>query len=489
MNPTIKFYTDVLKDIFVGVTEEGELQINLPNGEVKPIKDTKSKKPIALPTNELLRNKPKDYMFFHPLAEHLNRGEPRITQLFRGWIIYHMSSIAQELCHELMEVAVDPDRQRNLTAKQGEFLKFVGKTNDKTVADMRKVIEASGKAPTNRFINITLSKSTDKSLNWLRQANISFPVLDGAEDEAPFGVKGVSKTNARAIRGMLRYVFGSIYESMEDASATSLSIGSSDETAPYFESLLQVIISFGNMYHEMCKLHKKSLSPGLIERAKFSMDWADELSNLSNLRKRIPVLELDDFEEESSRKNVKSPELKPVATNSKPDWALDASAQQQQVQQQQQQAQQYNQPTQQPKQQGGVTAREALEQHNKAMMQQQVVNPYQQQHAHPYSNMPQQHLPGNWAQANNQMMQMQQMQQMHPMNDIQQRMVNATNQAMMSGQPNMNMMHGNMGMNPNMQMGGMGMNPNMGFGQPGFNQPNQWPMGFNNMPNQGNRFM
>lgn len=488
MNPTIKFYTDILSDICVGVTEEGELQLTLPNGDVKQVKDIKSKKPIALPTSELLRNEPKEYMFFHPLAEHLNRGEPRITQLFRGWIIYHMSSIAQELCHELMEVAVDPDRQRNLTAKQGEFLKFVGKTNDKTVADMRKVIEASGKAPTNRFINITLSKSTDKSVNWLRQANITFPVLDGADDEAPFGVKGVSKTNARAIRGMLRYVFGSIYEIMENADGAPVSIGSSNDTAPYFESLLQVIVAFGNMYHEMCKLHKKSLSPGLIERAKFSMTWVNELGNLSNLRKRVPVFELDESEEETSRKDIKMPEMKAGVNNTgKPDWALDVAAQQRSQQQAQQQYNQQPQPQQQ-QQQGGMTAREALDKRNKAIQQQQNANPYQQP-VMGYGMGVYQPTPNNWAQANNQMMQMQQMQQMHPMNDIQQRMMNATNQAMMNSRPNMNMGYGGMGGMPNMQMGGMGMNPNMGFGQPGFNQPNQWPMGYNNMPNQGNRFM
>lgn len=329
LNPTIQFYTDILADIGIGVTSEGVLQALLPNNEVKNIKDTKTKKLVSLPLNELLRNNPKDYTFFHPLSESITKGEPHITQLFRGWIVYHLGSLSQELCFELMEVAVDPERQRKLSARQSVFLEFVGKTNSKTLEDMERVIKASGKAPADRFVNITLSKSTDTSQNWYRQANISFPVLEGEEDEAPFGVKNMSKTNARAVRGMLRYVFGHLGEVAMDAPNKTAVIGSSNDIAPYFDALLQTLIEFGSMYQDFIRLHKKILSPAFQERATFRLGWVDQIKDMESLRKRIPLI--DDLDEpETKVKTVQRPKVQagtaPAPAPAAPAWALKADA-------------------------------------------------------------------------------------------------------------------------------------------------------------------
>lgn len=321
MNAALKFYTSILKDINVDVDEKGALIKTLPDGKTQAIKDTKTGVPFAIPTNELLRNHIDDYTFFNPLAEHLNRGESRVIQALRGWVIFHYCELAQAMALELMEAAADMEVQKKMSTRQAAYLKQVGPADQKTVDALAKVIRATDRAPSRRFLTIFMAMSQNVKQNWLRQANLSFPVLDGDEDEPPFETKGLRKSDVRAIRGMMKYIYGGLYEAAQESEGGYVAIGSADQVAPYFDSLVQTIIQLGTLFRTKAKLHRKVLTKDLYDKCNVSLDWVEQLSNYSDYRKMVPPIDNDDDE------SVKgAPQPKAPAPTKAPSWSLQAGS-------------------------------------------------------------------------------------------------------------------------------------------------------------------
>lgn len=318
MNKAVQFYADVLKGINVDTTEEGALMKTLPDGKVQAIKDVATGMPYALPTNTLLRNKLNDYTFFNPLSEHLNRGESKVIQAFRGWVVFHYCELAQAMALELMQAAASLDVQKSMNNKQAAYLKMVGEADQKTVDALGKVIRSTDKAPSRRFLTIYMSQATDIKQSWLRQANLSFPVLDGDDDEAPFETKGLRKSDIRAIRGMMKYIYGTLWEMASTSDKSQVEIGSGNQVAPYFDSLIQTILQLSQLFKSKATLHRKVLTKELYDKCNVSLDWAELLGNYSDYRKMIPIVDNEDDESV-----VSAPTPKPQATN--PAWAFQAS--------------------------------------------------------------------------------------------------------------------------------------------------------------------
>ena len=321
MNNGNKFYKDLLADICIDTDDEGRLSKVLPDGKRQAVKDTSTGVPYALPTSALLRNHIDDFVFFHPLSEHLNRGEPKVIQAMRGWVVFHFCELAQTLALQLMEAGASLDVQKTMNTRQAAYLKYVGEVDHKTVEALSKVIRSTDKAPSRRFLTINMTNATDSSRSWLRQANLSFPVLDGDDDEAPFEVKGLRKSDIRAIRGMMKYIYGTLWEVAAASDKAKVEIGSGNQIAPYFDAMVQTILQLAELFRQKAKLHRKVLTQELYDKCNAKLDWVELLGNYDEYRKLIPVVDNEEV--------VETPVAAPVAD--KPKWALNAGATQQPV--------------------------------------------------------------------------------------------------------------------------------------------------------------
>src|SRR5690606_20842115 len=234
-----EFYIPLLEDVGIfDKSGEGLLSF-LHNGEPLPV--TIDWKRLVLPIQQILKDGDWDKRIpFSPLSEQINQGPSPVLVALKGYIHQRITYTIKVLALELLELAIDPARQKKLNAKAGKLLAPLADADQKTLDTLKRVIDAVSDAPEKRIVTMYLMPKGEDGA--LRTCKVSFPILDEADNGETgtfFGVKMPRKKDKAIIVALFRDVIlgGSPYYH-------GYSCGSVNQVAPFLHSMLSCFSKF-----------------------------------------------------------------------------------------------------------------------------------------------------------------------------------------------------------------------------------------------------
>lgn len=241
---------------------------------------------LALPTAERLRSGNwHGVIAFHPFSEHVLRGESPVLKKIRMGVNYRLATVLRSLLIQFVELGADSARHARLSPKASELLSAVKDVDEKSVAAMEKIIEATQEGGPQKVISIYLKRGgTLRDQKYSRVAVVSVPFLEAFQEgdgTHVYGVKVRRKDHA-AFQSLVEYILPGA-EDLESYSA-----GSKSADAPYFDALMHAFYNVSKRLNEVVKIHKKQLSDA--EDLVTDLSWIEAFTDLSVYRDVIPPL-------------------------------------------------------------------------------------------------------------------------------------------------------------------------------------------------------
>ena len=286
--------------------------------------------PAVLPLDEQLKQPPGTTEIFHPLFEHLARGESKQVAEYRRALTerFHLTFMA--MASELLTIAASQQMHATLTPEQSEFLSFVPEADE----TMLKKFDALWKAMPDgqnqkAFVSMYLKKGGvlhGKSVH--RAAVVSFPlykqlVEDGQKREAEMEArkKLPKKKDAKAddklppvpnetygvsLRQVDRDSFIKLFQYMVPGidEAESYSAASNSNIAPSMDAVMRAAERLAGPINDLVERFADKLSETARIIMRVEDKWVDDFLNLAPLQVEIRMIPLP----ESG--NVQSPEMK-----------------------------------------------------------------------------------------------------------------------------------------------------------------------------------
>ena len=280
----IEFYTDVLKSFGATVTEDG--QVISPNNKPLEIKGKK----LVLPTRERLKkNDWSETWPFHPMCEDAVMGQSALIHWLSKTTKIALTVAITQIVSLVLETAARPELQEQ--AKDPKLVDILGSCKGakaSTLTCWNRIVTKINDSEV-ELLHIALNRGgTIDGEKYHRVCKVHFPMLDDNDDDGLLcGVK-VSKTDKAAILGLLRYVLSDV----------TWVFGSND-TVPYFHSLMSMYASFIKRYNFFAKVLKR-ISDFKVK----STDWILELNDLRQYLNKIPKLSGNEGELTRAAKKV-----------------------------------------------------------------------------------------------------------------------------------------------------------------------------------------
>lgn len=279
------FYTDILASLNIHDVGEGLLTLKFPvgDGEFSEKPCTSNSKRLTLPTDALIRSgKWEGLLAFHPLSENLLRGESEVLKFIRTMVRFRLSSTASQLMSELMGIAADPERHKELKPKQAEFLKQVQNANDKTESLVNTKLLSRH---FDDLLNIYLKRGGQfKGEEYRRVAAVSFPIWDelNAKGKMIYDIDCGSVKNKKTIASMFEFIFPNPDDQNQWSAA------SNETVAPYFQALMQCYARVAHHLNALVHKYRKHLQfPDML---KIPLDWVVALEHLPDWKGLIAPL-------------------------------------------------------------------------------------------------------------------------------------------------------------------------------------------------------
>lgn len=279
------FYTDLLASLNVHDVGDGLLTLKFPvgDGEYSEKPCTSNGKRLTLPTDALIRNgKWEGLLAFHPLSENLLRGESEVLKFIRTMVRFRLSSTASQLIAELMGIAADPTRHKDLKPSQAEFLKSVQHANDKTESLVNTKLLSRH---FDDLLNIYLKRGGQfKGEEYRRVAAVSFPIWDelSSKGKMIYDIDCGSVKNKKTIASLFEFIFP------KPDDQDHWSAASNESVAPYFQALMQCYAKVAKHLNSIVKKYKKHLQ--YPEMLAIPLDWVDGLEHLPAWKSLIAPL-------------------------------------------------------------------------------------------------------------------------------------------------------------------------------------------------------
>lgn len=284
-NQVRHFYTDLLASLNIHDVGDGLLTLKFPVGEgeysEKPC--TSNGKRLSLPTDALIRSGKWDGLLaFHPLSENLLRGESEILKFLRTMVRFRLSSTASQLMAELMGIAADPARHKDLKPTQAEFLKSVQHANDKTESLVNTKLLGRH---FDDLLNIYLKRGGQfKGEEYRRVAAVSFPIWDelSSKGKMIYDIDCGSVKNKKTIASLFEFIFP------HPDDQNHWSAASNETVAPYFHALMQCYVKVAKHLNGLVHKYRKHLE--YPEMLKIPLEWEDGLEHLGGWKSLIAPL-------------------------------------------------------------------------------------------------------------------------------------------------------------------------------------------------------
>jgi hypothetical protein len=323
----IPLYKSILKAAHLVTDEEGF---------IKKIRgDTKEpwfidNLPAVLPLDEQLKQPPGTTTIFHPLFEHLARGESKQVAEYRRALTERLHLTFMAMASELLTIAASQQMHATLTPEQSEFLSFVPEADE----TMLKKFDALWKAMPDgqnqkAFVSMYLKKGGvlhGKSVH--RAAIVSFPlykqlVEDGEKREAEMEArkKQPKKKDAKAddklpavpnetygvsLRQVDRDSFIKLFQYMVPGidEADAYSAASNSNIAPSLDAVMHSAERLAGPINDLVERFGDKLSETARIIMRVEDKWVDDFVNLAPLQAEIRMIP---FPETAA---VQTPEMK-----------------------------------------------------------------------------------------------------------------------------------------------------------------------------------
>lgn len=279
----LDIYTGVLRSAGMVVQDDGFVSRLNAADKLMPVTiadEDGNRLRLTLPTAELVRSG--DWagkVAFHPLSENIVRGESEIITLLRKSMTRRMTQVLGGLMYDLMAIAVDKDRHKELRGPQHELTAAVPKANAKTLKNLELGLGKLNNA-SRRLCKIFLKRGGKVNDETFDRAFIADVVLDIKEDRSWYGVK-LRVDDVETIKAMLEYI-------LPAWDTQDWCYGSNDKNAPYLHALL---VGYGRVMVRLNTLI--NLFSDRIENFEDELTdvcWIGELHDLATHRHAIPPL-------------------------------------------------------------------------------------------------------------------------------------------------------------------------------------------------------
>lgn len=287
-------------------------------GESNPVM-VKGKR-LVLPTTEHLKNPDRtETILFHPLLEHLSRGESVVVEKFRNMLNTRFDYTFNVLLYQLMLIAASPAEHNKLNPDQTQFLSKVKNATEKTLHTLEKLMANKPVDGNHKnFISIFLKRSgMVKGKNYRRVGVVSWPMFEElqANKKKVLDVT-VSDKDRETILGLIQYIVPDIETDF------SYNVGSNSEIAPNLDALMMAAAGVASAINGVVELFGNVLVNK--EELIIPDDWADDFDNLAGLVNDIRMIPM----QAGNEGNVKDAPAAVVAEVAAPEaeWRKTATA-------------------------------------------------------------------------------------------------------------------------------------------------------------------
>lgn len=270
----IDLYKSLLKTANLTSTDDGCISMTLAKSSQPAM--VKGKR-LVLPLQTHLANPNKsEIVIFHPLSEHISRGESDVLEKFRSALTIRLNYTIGILGFQLLQIAASVGEHAKLSPDQSEFLSKVKFADEKTLDTFTKVMAAMPATQTAKsFISIYLKRGAmlmDKK--YPRAGIVSFPLYKELKtnEKDVFGVK-VRVKDRETLINLLEYIFPQI------DTENAYSYGSTSEIAPFLHALMQSVLKLASPLNDLLTLFQDKMDGA--EDLLFEDGWVETFENLN----------------------------------------------------------------------------------------------------------------------------------------------------------------------------------------------------------------
>ena len=280
-----EIYRQILKALHITAGPEGLLSYEAIDS-VEPIiiKDDGKNKRLVLPTRDVLDNCDWDnYIAFHPLSEHLNRGVSPVMNTLVKTATLRLTEVLSSLLEQLVELAADKSRHASMGPKAQKILSVLKTADKQMLENMRSLLKKIDLSPQRRVVSIFLKRRGVYKGITTRVCVVNFPLYDALTDpdRKVWGVQ-LRVKDSEAFEALFEYLLPDL-DNPETYSAPSES-----KSAPYFESFLDAYEKVATQLNNVINVNRKELK--LVDKLKTDL-WGNITDDLLTYRSEIPPLE------------------------------------------------------------------------------------------------------------------------------------------------------------------------------------------------------
>ena len=225
-------------------------------------------------------------VFFHPLREHVMRGESEVIAKFRQCLTIRLNMVFATLGQSMLVIAADATNHRKLNPEQSEMLSVIKNVDETTVTNFAKVIHALNFNTKNKtFITLYLKRSgVVRGKTYSRAGIVGFPFYDEllkSTDNTIFGVQ-VRVKDMAAFKQMVEYVLPKITE------VEGYNQGTNVDTAPYMDVLMKTVLGISSTFNDILERFGENIEAGT--ELMMDSEWVESFENLDALRPQIMAI-------------------------------------------------------------------------------------------------------------------------------------------------------------------------------------------------------
>lgn len=284
----LDLYTALLKTASMEVTEDGYVSRRIgENSEPATI----GGKRLTLPTAEhLARPNLETEIIFHPLSEHILRGESEVLEDFRKSLNITLNFKMSVLMYQLLRLGTSTGDHGKLNPEQSEFLSYIKNADKDTLPHLKKLLGTMAHDQTQKgMVSIYLKRSGSvHKKRYARVGVVNFPLYQElcrameSEDHKVFGTKMRVSKDIEPLKKLLEYMVPGIDESEHYYR------GSDSEVAPYLDALMKAVMAVGSTVNAQVDLFWKHLDQP--EELQIEDGWVEVFDNLAVMLPEIRMI-------------------------------------------------------------------------------------------------------------------------------------------------------------------------------------------------------
>lgn len=305
--------------------------------------------PAVLPVDEQLKTPPGTTEIFHPLFEHLSRGESKQLAEYRRAVTERLHLSFMTMAAELLTIAASQQMHSQLTPEQSGFLSFVPEADETMLKKFDALWKAMPEGQNQKtFVSMYLKRGgTLQGKVAHRMAVVTFPlykqlVEDGKKREAEMEArrerqkaqknaktakddkskedKILNETYGVELRQVDRESFIKLIEYMVPGidEADSYSAISNSNIAPSVDAVMHAVERLASPINDLVERFENKLSETARVLLKVEDAWVDSFVNLAPLQAEIRMIPYQDQAPSPETKKAMEAEARTIVEMPKP---------------------------------------------------------------------------------------------------------------------------------------------------------------------------